>query len=308
MNKIDNEIIPAKGTDNLVYLYLAGAPKKSRATYLFSLHKIARHFGALDAWSFDFSKLQNKHTTLIHGWLLEKYAPATAMRDLVAVKGILRKAFDLGLMDGDTYLRAIKPCQVRMPGRPSASTGRMLSPEELQSLLLACHRGAPTRSARDLAIITLLIYTGMRRAEVCNLKLADYDSTYFSADAGRLKIIGKGDKLRTMPIKTPRATLAAWIKLRGNKPGPLFLTIFKSDEISFQKMSTMSLWRMIRDRGRMVKLKPFTPHDIRRTFTSHSLERGIDLSTVASLMGHSNSSTTMGYDRRPEERKVDAVE
>jgi integrase/recombinase XerD len=305
---MDNQIITSKEqAANLVYTFLANTPKRSRQTYLYSLNKVARHLGYTDAYSFDWSKLRNSHTTIIRAWLLETSKPSTAQRAMVVIKGVLTKAYDLELMDGNDYLHAIRPCKVRMNEKPSAAAGRMLSKDETLALLEACKRGAPKRAIRDTAILTLMIYTGIRRAEVTTLTLADYEPTFFP-DAGRLLVHGKGDKDRTIPIKFPREALGAWLEVRGNAPGPLFYSILKSDEPYPRKMGTVAVWRTLKDRGEMARLKPFTPHDLRRTFCSDGLARKIDLSTMADLMGHADTKTTKGYDRRGEQRKVDAVE
>jgi integrase len=226
---------------------------------------------------------------------------------MVVVKGVLTKAYDLDLMDGDDYLHAIRPCKVSINEKPSAAAGRMLNDEEIAMLLAACQRGAPSRAARDTAILTLMIYTGIRRAEVTTLTLADYDPNYFP-EAARLTVHGKGNKDRTIPLKLPREALAAWLEIRGNDPGPLFYTILKSDEPFPRKMGTVAVWRTLKDRGDLAGLKSFTPHDLRRTFCSNALARNIDISTVADLMGHKDPLTTKGYDRRGEQRKVEAVE
>jgi integrase len=296
-----------KAEQNLVYLYLAEVNQCSRYTYLFALNKVARKFGALDAYSFDWVKLRNEHTTVIKRWLLETGKATSAHKILAAVKGILEKAFDLDLISADDYLRAIKPCKVKVNKQLRASTGRMLETWEIDALLETCKKGGPARSSRDAAIISIFYQAGTRLAEVSSLNFADYIPNY-TPDVGRLIIHGKGSKDRTAYIKN--GTLKAlnkWIEFRGTKPGPLFYTILKADQPFPRRVCPTCISQMLGARGRHAKLSHFTPHDLRRTFASRLLGEGVDISTVADLMGHTDPSITKGYDRRGETRKMDAI-
>ena len=61
-----------------------------------------------------------------------------------------------------------------------------------------------------------------------------------------------------------------------------------------------SIWRMLKKRGKMAGLAPFSPHDFRRTFCSDLMDCNVDLVTVQKLVGHSSPLTTAKYDRRGE--------
>jgi integrase/recombinase XerD len=310
-NKID--IVSSKGVQkNLVYLYLAEVNQCSRYTYLFALNKVARKIGAPDAYSFDWSQLRNEHTTMIKRWLLETGKASSAHKTLAAVKGILEKAFDLELISADDYLRAIKPCKVKVNKQLRAATGRMLEQREIDALLETCKKGAPARSARDAAIISIFAQVGTRLAEVSNLNFADYVPDFTKDDegkwTGRLICHGKGSKDRTLYIKNgTRAALNRWIEIRGNEPGPLFYTILKGDQPFARRVCPSSIWNMLKVRGKHAGLAHFTPHDLRRSFASRLLDEGVDISTIADLMGHTDPSITKGYDRRGEARKMDAI-
>lgn len=293
--------------DNLVYLYLADVNECSRYTYLFALNKVARKIGAVDAYSFNWSQLRNEHTTMIKRWLLETGKTSSAHKTLAAVKGILGKAFDLELITADDYLRAIKPCKVKVNKQLRAATGRMLSDQELDALLATCDNGNPARAARDRAIISIFRQVGTRLAEVSNLDFVDYTPN-FEPETGRLICHGKGSKDRTLYIKNgTRKALDEWIKIRGIEPGPLFYNILKSDEPFPRRINSRTVYEMLHVRGEIAGLSHFTPHDLRRSFCSRLLDEGVDISTIADLMGHTDPSITKGYDRRSEARKMAAI-
>ena len=64
---------------------------------------------------------------------------------------------------------------------------------------------------------------------------------------------------------------------------------------------------MLGKRGAEAGVKDFSAHDFRRTFVGDLLDRGVDISVVSKLAGHSDPKTTARYDRRPEATKRDAA-
>ncbi|MGA2504405.1 MAG: tyrosine-type recombinase/integrase [Anaerolineales bacterium] len=306
---------------DLVDLYLTDVHKESHYTYEFSLNKVAKKLSTIaefkdlfiegmfpDAHALKWYELRNRHTTLIRKWLLETSKPTSAHKDIAPVRGILAKAYyDLSLMSADDYNRAIRACIIKVPKQPTAATGRMLTEEELDALLATCEKGNPSRATRDKAIISIFRQVGARLAEVTKLDLADY-SPDFSPDAGRLIICGKGSKLRTAYVKNGvRDALNAWIKIRGNADGPLFYNILMQDEPFARRIAPRTIYQMLLDRGNAAGLEHFTPHDLRRSFASRLMDDGVDIVTIADLMGHSDVAVTAGYSRRPEKRKIDAI-
>ena len=110
-------------------------------------------------------------------------APATVNKALAAVRGVLRAAWRLGLIDTDAYTRAANVRNVKGSRLPA---GRSLDHDKLAALFSACASDTSPAGARDAAAFVLMFGAGLRRAEA-----ADYD-----AETGAVRVIGKGDKER----------------------------------------------------------------------------------------------------------------
>lgn len=144
---------------------------------------------------------------------------------------------------------------------------------------------------RDRALLFLLYNTGARVQEIVNLDLADLrlDSVAL------LTLEGKGRKQRTCPL-WPRTvdTLRAWIQIRGDHDGPLFLNRLS------QRLTRSGLAWILRKYASRLDASPrhtpkVTPHVIRHTTAMHLLEADVDLTTIAAWLGHAQLATTHGY-------------
>ena len=156
----------------------------------------------------------------------------------------------------------------------------------LRAIFAACatdeNRAA---GARDAAVLALLYGTGLRRAELALLDLEDFD-----ADAGSLRVHGKGNKERIvfLPAGTIRA-LEHWLQHRRFDAGPLFCHVAKTGAV---RISAQLVYRVVLERQRTAGVDGFTPHDLRRSFISDLLDEGVDLATVSRQVGHSDVQTT----------------
>jgi integrase len=245
-------------------------------------------------------RLDYAHTSIIRSKLAEKFAPATANRMLAALRGTLKSAFKLGLMTADQMMRACSVAPVRGSRVPK---GRALSRGELSALFESCDAGKPG-GARNAALLGLGYGAGLRRAELVTLDLADFD-----VETGTLIVRGKGNKERKAYVTNgSRDALDAWLALRGDEPGPLFLPVTKGGTIVRHRMTDGAVARLVRRLAQAAKIAPFSPHDCRRTWVGDLLEAGADISTVQQLAGHASPTTTSKYDRRGDRAKKRAAE
>jgi len=119
---------------------------------------------------------------------------------------------------------------------------------------------------------------------------------------------GKGRKDRTTyAINGTLEALQGWAEARGTIPGPFLFPIAKSGKIDTHRMSDQAVYLVLRKRAQQAKVRGFSPHDLRRTFSSEMLDAGVDIATVQKMMGHADPSTTARYDRRGEEAKRKAA-
>jgi len=218
---------------------------------------------------------------------------------LAACKGIMKACFNLGLITAEHLMQINDIKRVRGKKLPS---GRCLTQQEIRSLIAVCKRDKTILGKRDLAIITLILATGLRRSEVTNLQLSDYNTRN-----GELIVkAGKGNKQRIVYLqKDARHLIKLWLNHRGKEAGVIFYTINNS-QILNKKMTTQSLYYVLKKRSKEAKINNCSPHDLRRTFVTRLLESGIDINTVRQLAGHSDIQTTTRYDLRDtkEQRNV----
>jgi integrase len=284
-------------------VYLAQLKQSSRRPQKQALDLVASLLtsGAADCLTLNWAEVRYQHTAAVRGLLLDRYAPATANRILSAVRGVLEEAWLLGQMSADDYHRAAHLASITGETLPA---GRELLAEEIASLIQNCIEDPSPIGIRDAAIISILFGAGLRREEITKLDLDDYD-----ADNAKLVVRGKRSKQRIAYLGDGAlAALTGWLEIRGNDPGPLFVPAKRGGTLRYGcRLSPQSIYYLLKVRAKRTAIKPFTPHDLRRTFVSRLLDSGVDIAIVAKMAGHSNIQTTARYDRRPEEAKKRAA-
>ncbi|MDB5320031.1 MAG: site-specific recombinase XerD [Phycisphaerales bacterium] len=256
--------------------------------------------GRCDMLTLPWPQLRYSHTAAIRATLANQFKASTANKILSALRGILRECWRLGLMNAEALHQSTDLRGVR---GTTAPRGRALNQDELSSIFAACQLDTTPAGRRDTAVLALLYGAGLRRAEAVAL---DVDDT--NLVAGELRVCGKGNKERLVPIADgANDALATWLNVRGPKPGPLLLPVSKVGRLSERRMTGQAVLGIIRKRATEAKVPPFSPHDLRRSFGTHLLEAGADVFSVQQLMGHSSVQTTLRYDRRNENAKRRAV-
>lgn len=297
---------PVPSTQHPAAVYLASLSPGAQPTMRHSLDAIACLLtnGECNALTLDWSKLRYQHTAAVRSALISRYTPSTTKKMLCALRRVLQEARKLQLISLEDYATAIDLPHTNTP--PQKLRGRALSTDEIVALMDACQQqDLLPIDIRDLALIAILRGGGLRRNEVVNLELKDFDP-----NTGAIEI-RKGKRQSYRMVYLPSAALdlvSQWLSIRGRKPGPLLCPVRKGGTIELRHMSADAVLKIVRRRGKQASIDKFSPHDFRRTFCSDLLSAGVDIVTVQKLAGHTSPITTAKYDRRGEELKRLAVE
>lgn len=248
---------------------------------------------------FAWHELRYQHAQAISAKLVNMYKPATVNRHMSALRGVLKECWLLRYMDVDTYKRAAAVKNIKYSVLPA---GRDVPDKEMRQLLLQCYEDG-NKGVRDLAILAVLVTTGMRREELAQLDLKDLD-----LETGGLHVRGKGHKDRTVYVMNKAADcLHDWLTIRSDEKGALFTSVNKGGKVSLKRLPATAIHTMITQRAKRAGLKKVTPHDFRRTFVGNMLDENVDAVTITKLTGHADMKMLQRYDRRDERVKKDAT-
>ncbi len=162
-----------------------------------------------------------------------------------------------------------------------------------------------TGNTMNIAVVSLLLNTGIRESELCNLELSDIDIT---ERKGSLTIrSGKGNKYREIPLnKDARNALTAYIE-HGRPADAKTNRVFIGQRGA---LTRNAIYKIVSKLGKKSIGKSVYPHMLRhQCFTAMAKNPAVDLKTIASLAGHSSTElTTRYYIHSSQQEKTNAVD
>lgn len=167
-----------------------------------------------------------------------------------------------------------------------------LSIEDIDKLISAIDLSKP-QGERNRAILETLYSCGLRVSELVNLKLSDL---FF--EEGFIKVTGKGDKQRFVPIGN---STQKYINIYRNEIRASQLVDPASKDILFlnrrgKQLTRAMIFTIIKALGKKIGLKKnISPHTFRHSFATHLLENGADLRAIQMMLGHESITTTEIY-------------
>ena len=217
-------------------------------------------------------------------WLRkEGLKPTSIARRLHSLRSFWNYLRDNDYTERDPFL------QVSIPKR-ARSLPVYLSAQECVALLEATERQSSALLAfRDKAILSVLVFTGIRRAELLELRLTSVDMGQATLRIER----GKGGKTRLVPLSHQAVTaLKDWLELRPECDHDYLFTSQACGRLG-RRALTGALRRALASAG--LERKGITPHKLRHTFACLMLQSGCDLFSLSKLLGHTHLDTTTIY-------------
>lgn len=266
-----------------------GLSNNTREAYL---HDVEKLFAYFEDEKIDFLKVELEH---FHSFAAALMDVGIGERSIARILSGVRSFYKFLVLDG--YLEQ-DPTELLESPKIGKHLPEVLSVEEIDAIEGIINVSTP-EGQRDRAAIEVLYSCGLRVSELCNLLLSD-----LYLDEGFLRVTGKGNKQRLVPI-SERAIreLKSWFAFRNFiniKPGEedyVFISAARK-----KHLSRITVFHNIKVYAEQAGIqKTISPHTFRHSFATHLLEGGANLRAIQTMLGHESISTTEIYthiDRR----------
>lgn len=225
-------------------------------------------------------------------WRVEGGAkPRSTARQLSSFRRFFRYLVREGFLSQDPT------AEIAMP-KIGRALPQSLTEEEVDALL-AAPNVSDALGHRDRAMLEVLYATGVRVSELINLRVGQVN-----LNQGVLRIIGKGDRERLIPLGDEAQD---WLREFVEGPRAEILLDRQTDYLfptrRGDRMTRQAFWHIIKRYAKKAGVrKKLSPHTVRHAFATHLLNNGADLRVVQLLLGHSDVSTTQIYTHVARER------
>ena len=270
-----------------------------------SAHTIRAYLGDLDSFfdhleRLDVNDLATLELAHIRSWLANQQvkggARTTLSRRATSIRLFTKWATKKGYLAKDVGATLATPKGART--LPDVLT---VADASLAMAAMAARVGEEDGpiSKRDAAMLEILYASGARVSELCGLDLEDIDYA-----RSTIRVLGKGNKERTIPIGNPAMrALETWLKngrdsLAGAKSERAVFLGVRGKRIDQRTVRTMVYHALAALEG----AEKMGPHALRHSAATHLLEGGADLRTVQEILGHASLATTQIYTHVSTER------
>jgi integrase/recombinase XerD len=276
----------------------ASLPVAGRAFLEFCRIEKGLAANSLDAYGRDLAKLEVWCTAQCGGripssaellrYVDSLYQDGLGSRSLARHLSTIRNLFAFLIREG--YLEDDPTAALPSPRQPR-KIPRYLNESQVDRLTLTPDIEKPN-GLRDQAMLALLYASGLRVSELCGLETSD-----LNLDLGVVRVLGKGNKERLVPVGTEALTCIRQYlesgrgRLLGERVSRYLFVTNRGGRLTRQ-----GFWKALRQYGIRAGVQDgISPHMLRHTFATHLLEGGADLRSLQTMLGHADIATTQIY-------------
>jgi integrase/recombinase XerD len=218
----------------------------------------------------------------------------TRARHLVTLRGFYQYLHQTGVIDTN-------PAKMIDLPKSGLMLPEVLNVDQVTRLLATPDLRSPI-GMRDAAMLEMIYAAGLRVTELIQLKIAAVN-----LEAGFVRVLGKGDKERVVPIgRKAMAAIQTYLAqgrpLQLKKESSPYLFVGRAG----RPITRQAFWKLLRAYAVKAGIKQrVTPHSLRHSFASHLLEGGADLRAVQVMLGHVDIATTQIYTHVARKRLIE---
>jgi integrase/recombinase XerD len=259
-------------SEELISQWLHGHCENTIKTYQLYLRRFLAHVG----------KPLDEVTLLdLQTWQLSLRNLSTASQGtaLAVIKSLFSFGFQLGVLP----LNVAK--LLKCPKSKDCLAMKILVEPQVQDMIDG------EKNLRNRGILLMLYGCGLRVSELCDLKWLDVKSR---SQGGQVSVFGKGGKTRVILIPPMVWDVLCQLKNNYAKDDPVFRSRQKG--LNGYHVSRKQVWRIVKEAAKRVGIEvEVSPHWLRHSHASHSLDKGAPLSLVKETLGHSSIAITEKY-------------
>ena len=263
------DLVPSEiGQDSqIIGMWLHGRPQSTKTVYEPVIREFLSFVGK-PLPSVTLHDLQNFQSSLF------ALATSTQCKKLSTIKSLLTYAHKTG------YLVVNVGVAVQMPRIKNTLAERILSEDDVQKMIRS------EQNCRNKLVLRLLYMGGLRREELCTLRVRDMRK---HGKGGKLTVFGKGGKTRIIPLPA-----SIWNDLTEFAPIDHAAPLFSSP--GGRPLCVKTVWRVVKNAAKRAGLPDgVSTHWLRHSHSSHALDHGCPVHVLQGILGHASLVTTSKY-------------
>ena len=277
-----NQLITKSSIDVFIRNQLS---ERTQKAYRSDLRTFKAFIGSAELLDIDSSTLIGYREAL-----RRDYAPSTVNRNLSTVRSLFQWLTETGILEFDPA----KPVKL-LPDIDNANTPALSDSDALKLLK------ASSANPRHFAMVSVLLYLGLRRSEVTGLKWEDLQT---GREGVVLNVLGKGSKYRRIPVPKP---VVDALKTITATPSRALECGYIFPSKSGSKLDSKQVWRVVRRYCKRAGITVVSPHSLRATACSNAIDQGSNFVELQYAFGWESPTMVNRYDKRRGEIKSSAI-